>query len=492
MRGLVAVLLFVCGCAGPERAATLRLPSEDDIVSVHVAVRAGSVDDPEGKEGLTHLALHLMREGGAGPFDDAAVRERLFAAAAELEVYVDREVSVITLRAHRDVIAEVLPLLEAMLDAPRLEVRAFDRLRRDALDAIRHSLRGTEEEWLAEEALMAFVYEGHPYGHPVVGTEAGLAAIGREDVLVHLGRVLCASRVVVGVTGRAPLGLETTLASRFREDARRCSPRPPTPVAPEVAARVRIVDHPSARAASVRMLAPYGVTRAHPDHPALVLFAGYVGLSGQFIGRLMQSIREARGLNYGDYAYAEHIEPNPNGRGPRAHTVRTQQGFEILLRPMSPGHVGFVTRLVFRELERARTTIPDESLAFVVSFLDGYLPLWLETTDARLGAALDQAYFGLETPFIDSLRGAFVSLDATAVSAAARRHVPSEAFHVIVVTPEAEALRTSLLAARIAPVVYDHAVSAEVGAEDTEIVAYPLGLAPDDIEVVSVDALFAR
>ena len=77
MRGLVAVLLFVCGCAGPERAATLRLPSEDDIVSVHVAVRAGSVDDPEGKEGLTHLALHLMREGGAGPFDDAArVRER--------------------------------------------------------------------------------------------------------------------------------------------------------------------------------------------------------------------------------------------------------------------------------------------------------------------------------------------------------------------------------------------------------------------------------
>jgi zinc protease len=493
MRTSLALVLMLTACAPrqPPHRTTLRLPTDDDIVSVHVAVRAGSVDDPVGKEGLTHLMLHLMREGGAGPLDAYEVRQKLFDTAAELEVAVDREVSVITLRAHRDVLDEVLPLLDAMLTSPRLEVRAFDRLRRDALDAIRHSLRSTEEEWLAEEALNALVYAGHPYGHPVIGTEEGLGAISLADVVAARGRILCASRVTIGVTGRVREGIETTLASRLApSEACRARARLPLPTAN--GPRVLIVSHPTARAATVRMLAPYAVTRAHRDHPALVLFAGYLGLSGQFIGRLMQSIREHRGLNYGDYAYAEHTEPNPSGRGPVAHAVRSQQGFEIMLRPMSPTHVPFVTRLVFRELSLALEGVPAQGLSAVAEFLDGYLPLWLETADARLGSALDQAFFGLTTPFIEGLRRAFVELDAQDVTRAARRHIDPNAMRVVIVTDDAIALREALLAARIESVVYDHPVSAEVTAEDLEIVAFPLGLTPADIAIVDVEALFVR
>lgn len=489
---LVALTVALASCAG--RAAeprTLRVPSDDDVVSVQIAVRAGSVDDPPGKEGLTHLALHLAREGGAGELDAFGVREALFALAAELEVHVDREVSVIALRVHRDVLDEALAVLDATLVSPRLDVRAFDRLRRDALDAIRNALRGTEEEWLAEEALHALVYAGHPYGHPVIGTEAGLSAIALEDVRAQLARVLCASRVVVGVTGRAPVGLEATLAARFARSAS-CARAPSLPEPSLHGPHVWIVDHPAARAATVRMLAPHAVTRADRDHAALVLFAGYVGLSGQFLGRLMQQVREARGLNYGDYAYAEHVEPSYVSRGPAAHAVRRQQGFEIVLRPMEPEHVAFVTRLVFRELHLALTTLPEDGVRSVAGFLDGYLPLWLETADARLGSALDQSFFGRTASYVDELRGAFPTLDAASVQAAARRHVDPTALRFVVVTPEAEALREALLAPRVDGPAYEHRVTEAVRADDAVIASFPLALEPEDVVVVDVGALFAR
>lgn len=482
---VLALVLAGCG-ASTSSLRTLRLPSDDDVVSVHVAIRAGSVDDPVGREGLTHLMLHAMREGGAGRFDAFALRERLFDTAAELDVQVDREVSVITLRAHRDTLEDALPLLEAMLVAPRFDVRTFDRLRRDGLDSIRHALRGTEEEWLAEEALTALVYAGHPYGHPVIGTEAGLSAISLGDLTAHRDRIVCATRAVVGVTGRAPEGLEARLAALVPEHAR-CAARAALPAPRPTGPRVLLVSHPDAAAATVRMLAPYAVTRAHPAHPALVLFAGYFGLSGQFIGRLMQTIREQRGLSYGAYAYAEHIEPG-GGRGPAAHAVRSQQAFEIVLRPMSPEHIPFVVRLVMRELDAALTDVPDEGLRAVAGFLDGYLPLLAETADARLGSALDQAYFGLDVPYGEMLRGAFARLDADEVAHAARTFVEPSAMHVVVVTPDALALRDALLAERIPRIAYDHPAIAE----DDAIVAYPLGLLPSDVAIVDVETLFVR
>jgi zinc protease len=295
----------------------------------------------------------------------------------------------------------------------------------------------------------------------------------------------------VGVTGNAPAGLEDSLASLFPAGVLCAAPaRLPEPV--RRGPRVLVVSHPAARAATVRMLAPYSVTRAHPDHPALVLFASYLGLSGQFIGRLMQAVRESRGLNYGDYAYAEHIEPSPFSRGPAAHAVRSQQGFEIMLRPMTPTHVPFVTRLVFRELERALAVLPAADLERVSGFLDGFLPLWLETPDARLGSALDQAYFGLDDPYVSMLQGAFRALDAEEVREAAARHVRPSELRIVIVTPDALATRDALLRERLEPLDYDHPVSAEVVAEDHEINAYALGLDEDDIAIVDVSALFVR
>ncbi|MBN8734242.1 MAG: hypothetical protein J0L64_27140, partial [Acidobacteria bacterium] len=40
-------------------------------------------------------------------------------------------------------------------------------------------------EAFGKEVLQSMLYEGHPYGHPELGTEASLARIGVDDVRAH-------------------------------------------------------------------------------------------------------------------------------------------------------------------------------------------------------------------------------------------------------------------------------------------------------------------
>ncbi len=55
-----------------------------------------------------------------------------------------------------------------------------------------------------------------------------------------------------------------------------------------------------------------GITKDHPDFPALLIGMNVLGLPG-FTGRLMQIVREVEGLTYGVYAYLQGFEPTTDG-----------------------------------------------------------------------------------------------------------------------------------------------------------------------------------
>ena len=46
-----------------------------------------------------------------------------------------------------------------------------------------------------------------------------------------------------------------------------------------------------------------GITKNHPDYPALMLGLQILGSAGGFVGRLMRTVREQEGLTYGTYSY---------------------------------------------------------------------------------------------------------------------------------------------------------------------------------------------
>ncbi len=517
-------LAMVAGCGSPSpapreyprlpettgeeqsRAAPAREPLRDGpqvivqrtsspIVTFRVAFEAGSASDDPGREGLTNLTAHLMTEGGAGELSFAQLSERLYPMAGSIDVHVSRDETVFVGQVHEDHLEDFYELFRDVLLRPRMGEDDFARIRDQVENELTVDLRSADDEELGKEALQSFLYEGHPYAHPVLGTEAGLARVRVDDVRAHRNRVFCAGRAIVGVAGDVPEGFEqrvTRDVATLSSDA--CVGREALPAPTSVdAPRILIVDKPSAQAVAVSMGFPIDVERDDPDYPALVLAAAWLGQHRQFVGRLMQEIRGQRGLNYGDYAYAEHFTQEHWSRFPVTNDARRQQYFSIWLRPLRPETAHFAIRLAVRQMrELYDHGLSQEELDRIRTFADAYYALYLQTSSRRLGFAMDDAFYGIDGPYLDRLRAAWRELTPEQVNAAIRRHLSPDHLQIALVASDASELADRIASDAESPVTYRSSVPERVTSDDRAIVGYHLGIPRDRIRIVPADRMFAE
>lgn len=158
------------------------------VVAFRIVFGSGSADDPKGKEGLTRLTATTMTEGGTAARTYAELVDALYPLAASVEVHVDRDETVFFAEVSRDGIEAFYPLLKEVILTPRLDDAGVLRMRTRATSELVDELRGSNDEALGKEALAFSIYEGHPYGHPAVGTESGLATSTSDDVRAHRTR----------------------------------------------------------------------------------------------------------------------------------------------------------------------------------------------------------------------------------------------------------------------------------------------------------------
>lgn len=469
--------------------------SESPIVTLRIAFDAGSADDPSGREGVTNLAAELMAVGGAGDLSYAEMTERLYPMAAQLGAEVGRDQTVFVGRVHRDHLEAFYEIFRDVLLRPRMAQEDFERVRAQARSALTLELRGNSDEELGKETLQAMLFEGHPYGHPELGTEASLSRVSLDDVRAQRARVLCAGRATIGIAGGYPEGFASRVArdlSALTSDA--CVGRAALPAPEQGGARAWIVDKPEASSIAVSMGMPIDVERDDPDYPALVLAVAWLGQHRQFVGRLMQSIRERRGMNYGDYAYPEHFEQDGWGVFPRPNASRRQQYFSIWLRPLRPEQAHFGIRLALAELrDFVANGIDQTELDRIRSYLDGYYALFLQTESRRLGFAIDDAFYGVDRPWLERLRAAWRELTPEQVSAAIRAHVDPARLQLAIVAPDAAALADRIASEVASPIEYPgRTVSPEVLAQDREVQELRIGIPRERITIVPVAEMFAR
>jgi zinc protease len=469
--------------------------SEDPVVTFRVLFEAGSAADTPGREGITMLTARLMAEGGAGELSFAERSRRLYPMAAEISTHTGRDTTVFVGQVHRDHVEDFYALFRDVLLRPRMGPEDFARIRQQMLTELTVDLRNARDEDLGKQALQSFVYEGHPYEHPALGTEAGLERLRVDDVRAHRSRVFCAGRAIVGLAGDFPEGFEERVerdVARLSSDA--CVGRAALPAPPEVETpRVRIVEKPDAQAVAVSMGFPFEIRRDHPDYPALVLATAWLGQHRQFVGRLMQAIRGQRGLNYGDYAYAEHFTQEGWSRFPLPNDARRQQYFSIWLRPLRPDTAHFAIRLAVRELRRlAAEGLTEAQLEHVRTFAHRYYALYQQTGSRRLGFAMDDAFYGVDQRYLERLREAWADLTAEELNAAIRRHLRPERLQIAIVASDAEQLAEAIATDAESPITYRSEVSEAVRAEDREIVDYELGIPRERISIVRVERMFAE
>lgn len=481
---------FDPGAGSADAGEAVIVRSASPLVRLKLQFLVGSAHDPAGKEGLAALAAAMITEAGSQDLRYDEVRQALFPIAGSFDATVDREMTTFTGVTHVETWERWFEVALPQLLRPGFRPEDFARLKDAHHNALVLDLCSNNDEELGKEALQAALFAGTGYGHPSIGTVAGITAITLDDVRGWVAGQFARGNLVVGAAGDVPAELLARLAGQLGGlPEGLATPRPPVKARRPDGLEVTIVQKET-RATAISLGHPIDVTRGHPDFAALWLARAWLGEHRASNGRLFQRMREARGLNYGDYAYIEAFPGGMYAMFPPVNVARRAQLFEIWVRPVAPGQAAFALKLALWELARlVRRGLSEQEFEETRTYLAKNVLLATKTQEQQLGYALDSRFHGTGE-FVETMREALARLSVDGVNAAVRRHLSAARLAIVAVTKDAEALRTQLLDGSPARIVYDAAKPAELLAEDEEVGRLALGLTSKAVRIVDAAAIF--
>ena len=462
-------------------------------LAVKLVFAAGSAHDPKGKEGLAALSASMIAEAGSKDRRIDEINKALFPMAGVFRAQTDKELTTFTASVHRDNWKPFFDIVMPMLLDPGYREEDFKRVRDAQANALKEDLRSNNEEELGKERLQADIFAGTPYGHPVLGTVAGIEAITIADVKSFIASAYTRGALTLGVSGDAPEGMLARVRSEIAK-----LPAGPGLAAPQgIAGRkpdgieVEILEKET-RATAISVGLPISVTRSSPDFVALSVARAWLGEHRSSVSHLYQRIREARGMNYGDYAY---IEAFPRGMFqffPDPNIARRAQIFEVWIRPVVPANAHMALRIAVYELEKLiREGMSKADFESTRDYLMKNVFVMTATQNQQLGYALDSKWYG--TPeFTAYMRDGLKKLTLEDVNAAIRKHLSARDLSVVIVTKDAKDLKDRLVSDAFSPVQYDAEKAKELLDEDKVIGALKLGISADRVKITPVEEVFAR
>ena len=470
---------------------TVLLPNRSPLISFRILFMTGSAADPKGKEGLASLTAAMLAEGGSRSKTYSEITDAMYPMATSFSWQVDKEMTVFSGTTHADNLDSYYSLIREMLLDPGFREDDFARLKEEAINYLKNSLRGGNDEELGKEVLYTMVYPAtHPYGHQNVGAVGAIEKLTLKDVRDFYTANFTQTNLVIGLAGGYSESLPKTVQTDFaklpkgKPGAARMSAPTQLP-----GTKIQIVQRET-RSTAISLGFPINVTRADKDWPALAVVASYFGQHRSSNSYLYQRLREARGLNYGDYAYVEYFPRGMFQFQPDSNLGRRQQIFQIWIRPVEPPNGHFVLRAALYEYDRLlREGMSKEAFESTREFLSKYVNVLTATQDAQLGYALDSRYYRI-ADFPAYMREQLAKLTLEDVNRAIKMYLKSDAMRIAIVTKDAEGLRNAIIGNKPSPITYNAPKPKEITDEDKVIESYKIVVKPVDVVVVPVEKVF--
>ncbi len=482
---------------GPTQSAEetnpvlLAVPTEPTI-SFSVAFRVGSQNDPVGKEGLAYLTGEMLADASTENNRYEEILEKLYPIASSYRIRVDREMTTLAGRTHRDNIDIFSSLFTDAYLLPAFDDSDFQRIKADTINYLENALRYSSDEELGKAALNQLIFAGTQYAHPPEGTVDGLNSVTLADVRSFYEQYFTADSATFALSGGFDDALVETLEASMA-DLPTGDAQPAPPVSPPdwAGQQIVLVDKPDADA-SISFGFPIDVHRGERDFYALWIANSWLGEHRNQASHLFKVIREARGLNYGDYSYIEAYPEGGQRSMPPVNVARQQQFFEVWIRTLPNHQAHFALRAAIREL----ALLVDEGLTaeefeLTRSFLKKYLLHFAKTSDERLGYAVDDRFYGIEGDgHLVRFRQLLDEITLDEVNAAIRRHLRADNLKIAIVTGDAEALAQALSTDAPSPLDYESPKPQSVTDEDDNIAAFSLDISPESVVIIPVDDMF--
>ncbi len=332
------------------------------VVTLSMAIKAGSVVEPADKPGLASMTASLLTQGTKKRTANQISSEIDFIGGS-LSVSGGDDFASANLRVLTKDVKTGLDLLADVLMNPVFDQKEIDRKVKENLAAIQRQKE--EPEVIAGEAFSKAVFGAHPYGRTNDDVAAYLPRITRQDIQDFYTRRYGPNECIVAVVGDVT---EKEIVALLRERFGAWKPaekQDPAHAAPPVIASLTVKKLEKDITQANIALGQVGISRENPDFYAVTVM-NYILGGGGFSSRLMDNIRDNRGLAYDVHSgFAAQKEPG-------AFRVWTQTKSESANEAIAE---------IFKELKRIRTdTVSDKELADAKAYLTGSFPLRMDTS----------------------------------------------------------------------------------------------------------------
>jgi zinc protease len=266
-------------------------------VALEIAFRGGTSLDVEGKRGAVNLMAALLEEG-SGDLDARGFARATEALATSFGFSSSPDDLTISARFLTENFDASVALLRDAIQSPRFDDTDIERVRAQVLSGLAFAQKDPND--LASKAFAGMAYGTHPYGTDESGTVESVSALTRDDLVDAHRNVLVRDRVLVGAVGDITSEQFGTLVDALLGDLPQSGPALPPKIEPQIEGGVTVVEFDTPQ--SVAIFGQRGIGIGDEDYFAAVLLNHILG-GGSFESRLMQEVREKRGLTYGVYSF---------------------------------------------------------------------------------------------------------------------------------------------------------------------------------------------
>ena len=390
------------------------------MLDVAVTLPAGSSFDAADKSGVAGLTHQLLDSGAEGLSEDEISRG-MADIGAQFGGSFDPDRSSMSLRtlsnaAERD---KALDIMARVLQHPEFPEAILAREKVRLIAALKEA--ETKPESIAAKAFQKTVFGTHPYGLLGSGEVDSVEKITVQDLRDFYHGHYQAAHAVVAIMGDATRAQAEAIAQKLTGQLPQSVPPSPLPnVTMKITASEQRISHPASQ--SHILIGAPGVARGDPDFFPLYV-GNYTLGGGGFASRLMNEVREKKGLAYDVYSYFMPLkQPGAFQIGLQTKKEQADEALKLVR--------GTLTDFI------AQGPTEKELLAAKQNIIGGF-PMRIDSNRKILDYLSIIGFYDLPLTYLDDFTRNIERVTVAQIRDAFSRHVnPQEMATVIVGAPE--------------------------------------------------------
>ena len=386
---------------------------EQPVATIYLAVRAGSVLDPEGKSSLASYTGALLNKGTKGK-DSKQLAEWIESVGGNFSASTEADATILNISILSEYLPTAYEFLADVVLNPTFPQDELEEERKRAVTGI--EFEKSDPDAMADRHFDAVVYGSHPYAiHP---TKESVEGVSRDDVVAFHKKNFVANNAMLFVVGDVSAKQVKKDAEKyFGKWAAGTPDKPKYTAAPERTARNIALYHRPGSVQTNIQVGQLGLRPTDPDWPAVQVANRVLG--GGSTGRLFMTLREKHGWTYG--AYSSWSKPVDVGAFSASANCRTEVSDSALTEMLAQ-----IDRIV-------KEPVSDTDLSSAKSYIVGNFPTTIETP-SQIAAQIGQVkLLGLDKSYLENYRKEVAKVTTADVQRVMKSHLHPDKLAVVLV-----------------------------------------------------------